>query len=137
MIKKLGLTTVTLSMLLLSGCGGESGNNNTTPTITEQMKTKDSIIIYHETNLAFCEVMKAYFSNSSVEDIKNVLTYHTNNNIGCNAYGRTTTTNLNSNGNCYELTLADLTDFDSSINLDDISIYEDPSNACVIGADAK
>ncbi|RUM70395.1 MAG: hypothetical protein DSZ12_02450 [Sulfurovum sp.] len=136
MIKKLGLTTATLSILLLSGCGG-GGNDTTTPTITEQMKTKDGIVIYHETNSAFCEVMKAYFANPSVKNVKNILTYSTNNSIGCDAYGRTATSNLNIAGNCYEITLADLVDYDSSLQLEDISIYEDPSHACVIGADKK
>ncbi|RUM75198.1 MAG: hypothetical protein DSZ12_04140 [Sulfurovum sp.] len=126
MIKKLELTTATLSILLLSGCGG-GGNDTTTPTITEQMKTKDGIIIYHETTLAFCEVMKDYFVKFATEDVKNVLTYHTNNSIGCDTYGRTTT-------NCYETTLAD---YNSNLQLEDISIYEDSSHACVIGIDKK
>ena len=125
MINKIVLTGITLSALLLSGCGG--GSNTNKKSITQQISERDSVVIIHGVNKPFCELV----SNEVIKDntTKDVILDSPANTVNCATYGK-----VNDNINCVEETLANMFDLTTA---NDITIYEDPSKACVIGANQK
>ena len=92
MIKKLGLTTATLSILLLSGCGGggSKNSNNTSNSNTNQLKAKHAIVIYHNMTKGSCisTILKPNY-------LINPIIFEEANNVSCEeTYGRPTTSDL-------------------------------------------
>ena len=79
MIKKVGLATIAVSALLLSGCGGGGGNSN-------PMNDKNYIVILKNVPAGICE-SQAYRDILS-EDLSGVLTEERSNNINCSDYGK-------------------------------------------------
>ena len=111
MLKKLTLSTIVLSALLLNGCGG--GSSTKADSIKEQLEKRDYIAIFHEYPAAVCtsqrlkdELAKKGFSAiiTSVED----------NSVSCGYYGR-----RNGGASCSEELLGGY------------------PNACVIGANGS
>ena len=78
MIKKLGLTTLVLSALLLSGCGGGSDKN--------PMDDKKLIVIMKNVPAGICE-SQAYRDILS-EDWRGVVTEERANSVSCGDYGK-------------------------------------------------
>jgi hypothetical protein len=80
MIKKLGLTTLALSALLLSGCGGGGGK-------TDPMNDKNYIVILKNVPSGICESPE--YRNILSEDLIGVLTEERSNTVSCGDYGKT------------------------------------------------
>ncbi len=123
MIKKLGLTTLVLSALLLSGCGG-SGNKS--QSITEQISNHDGVFIIHGAKKSFCELV----SDSLVEngDIKDIIIDSPANTVNCSTYGK------NEGIDCENESLANMLDLTDA---EDITALEDETKACVIAVNEK
>jgi len=113
-MKKLGLTTIVLAALLLTGCGGggkNSSNTNQPQTIKEQIKSRDIIVIFHNYPDDVCtsQRLKDTLNNNTTT---NIITNIVNNNVTCKSYGRNSET-------CTE------------------NSFSQGTNACVVGADLK
>lgn len=114
MMKRLGLTTIALSVLLLSGCGSSKKKSTDTNTsidknTTEQMKERDAIRIAHSYPDEACDSqIKSELARKGAKDI--IISIE-DNNVSCQTYGRINT----DKGNCSE------------------SIYGGHENACVVG----
>lgn len=81
MIKKLALTGVALSALLLSGCGGGGGSS-------DPMNDKNYIGIFNDTPAGVCE--SAEFSQILIElGLSNFITRETDASTTCATYGKT------------------------------------------------
>ena len=78
MIKKLGITTLILSVLLLTGCGGGSDKN--------PMNDKNYIVILKNVPSGICE-SQAYRDILS-ENLRGVLTEERSNTVNCGNYGK-------------------------------------------------
>jgi len=80
MIKILGLTSIVLSSLILSGCGGEDKKN--------PLNDKNYIIILEAVPAGLCESdeFRADISDLGLGD---VITEETNDNTSCKTYGKT------------------------------------------------
>ena len=124
MIKKLGLTTA-MGALLLSGCGGGSD----TKSITEQIAERDGVMIIHDANLAFCETLKNILEEDPIA--KDVISDNPANTVSCNTYNKQDGDIDDPAAECVNTNLAYFAD---DTITDDISIYEDTTKACVIGA---
>jgi len=124
MIKKLGLTTITLSLLLLSSCG----SSKSTPTLTSQMKHKDKILIVHNTKAEYCTILA---NSARSAGRKDVLIDTPANTVNCATYGRKNA-DIDDAYNCIESSLAYKAERE-----EDISRYEDNATACVIGENQK
>ena len=107
-MKKLGLATVALSVLLLSGCGG-GGSKST----TEKMKERTTIVITHNYPDEICKSQQLK-NELAAEGITDIITSVEDNSVSCQTYGRT-----NNGSTCYEHTLGGY------------------PNACVVGANAS
>jgi len=88
MIKTLGLTTIVLSALLLSGCGGSKKNT------TENIKEKDVILIFHDVYNGNCQKkedeLKNRLEGMQKEGLraKDVTVDTVTQNVNCTTYGR-------------------------------------------------
>lgn len=116
-MKKLGLTTIALSALLLSGCGGSSSKKE--KTITEQISERNYVLIMHNYPNGVCEDprFKPLFQEGLAQEgvyISNLITHEEDNTASCALYGKSST-------NCS----SDLYNEDNSGNV-----------ACVIGFDS-
>jgi hypothetical protein len=80
MIKKLSLTTLTLGVLLLSGCGGSSDS-------TDPMNDKNYIVIISDVAPAICESDEFQLALSDI-GLRNFLTRETDNTTSCDTYGK-------------------------------------------------
>ena len=78
MLKKLTLSTIVLSALLLNGCGG--GSKST----ADKLKNKNGIVIFHNSIAANC-------TPESITGATGVQVYVEANNVSCATYGRPTT----------------------------------------------
>jgi len=78
MIKKLGLTTLVLSALLLSGCGGGSDKN--------PINDKKYIVILKNVPSGICE--SQLFKDRLSENLRGVLTEEKSNTVNCGDYGK-------------------------------------------------
>jgi hypothetical protein len=123
MIKKLGLTTVILSAILLSGCGG---SDNKSQSITEQISERDGVFIIHGTKKSFCELV----SDNLVEngDIKDIIIDSPANTVNCSTYGK------KEGIDCENESLANMLDLTDA---EDITVFEDETIACVIAVNEK
>ncbi len=131
-MKKLGLVTIALGALLLSGCGG--GGSKKSKSITEQMKEKTAIIIIHSMKASACSTPILTITNFTTGEQRlanNVLRDSPANTTNCNTYGRASSP-FGEIGNCSELSLVE---YGEALNIQDISLYEDVSTACVIAGD--
>jgi len=79
MIKKIGLTTMALSVLLLSGCGGGSDDS-------KSIKDRKVILILKDVKSGICE-SKEYRDLLS-QKLTAVLTEERSNSIQCSDYGK-------------------------------------------------
>ena len=121
MMKKLELTTLALSALLLTACGG-GGNGK--QSITEQLKQRDAILIIHSTKNSACSLFTDQFKEFGVKDI---IFDSPSNTVSCETYGKIRGDIDDDNAECAETALADFS------NDEDISLLEDTTMACVIG----
>jgi len=78
MIKKLGLTTLVLSALLLSGCGGGSDKN--------PMNDKKYIVILKNVPSGICE--SQLYRDELSRELRGVLTEEKSNTVNCADYGK-------------------------------------------------
>jgi len=78
MIKKLGLTTLVLSALLLSGCGGGSDKN--------PMNDKKYIVILKNVPSGICE--SQLYRDELSRELRGVLTEEKSNTVNCGDYGK-------------------------------------------------
>ena len=119
MMKKLGLTTIVLSALLLNGCGG-SDEKKLPQAHIDLLNTYTTIYTFHNVNSDFCSLAMnklvistkssaAIFASSDVK-------------INCSVLNRTS--------NCSAL---DTADFAIENNIQDISTYEDSNWDCAVG----
>jgi len=120
MLNKLGLTTLYLAALALQGCGG-----NTEKNIVEKLKQKDQILIIHSTKNSACSLFADQFKKLGT---KSVIFDSPSDATSCKTYGRTKGDILDESAVCVETTLADFSDNE------DISLLEDETKSCVIGA---
>ncbi len=82
MLKKITLTGIALSALLLSGCGGGSDNNeNVNP-----MNNKEVIVILRDVSPGICE--SAEYRNLLSVELIGVLTEEKPNTVTCADYGK-------------------------------------------------
>ena len=82
MIKKLALTGITLTALLLTGCGGGGGGS------TDPMKEKNYIIILNDVTSGICE-SEAFTQELSAGGFTDFLTRETDNSTNCGTYDKT------------------------------------------------
>ena len=108
MMKRLGLITIALSVLLLSGCGNNK-SKNIDKNISEKIEERDLIRIAHNYPDEACNSQLK--NELSTKGIKNIIISIENNNVSCETYSRIN----NNDGNCSE------------------SIYSTHPNACVVG----
>ena len=121
---KLGLATVALSVLLLSGCGGGSKSKS----ITEKISERENVVIIHGANLAFCELMKNVTIKTN--EAKDIITDLPANTVNCSTYNKVENDDI-----CLNETLANMLDLTDTT--DDIDIFQDEKTACVIGLNQK
>ena len=131
-MKKLGLATIALSALLLSGCGG--GGSKKSKSITEQISERDGVFVVHGANRAFCELMLAGMEKDPElkGTIKDTIIDTPANTVSCATYGKQE--DETAQGGCENTTLADALD---ATDADDITIFESDSTACVLGVNKK
>jgi len=122
-MKKLGLATVALSVLLLSGCGGGSKSKS----ITEEISERDKVVVIHGANLAFCELMKNVFIQTN--EVKDIITDLPANTVNCSTYNKVEDDDI-----CANESLANMLDLTDTT---DIAIFQDEKTACVIGLNLK
>lgn len=84
MTNKLKLTTIALTALLLSACGGGSSDGGTSNPIND----KKFVIILTEVQLGICE-SDAYRAALSSEGFQDFITEETENTTSCETYGKT------------------------------------------------
>ena len=90
MINKIVVTGITLSALLLSGCGGGGGKN------TDPMNDKNYIIVEHNVESGICE--SADFASAlTYFGVKDFITRETDTTTSCATYGK-----VNDAQNCLE-----------------------------------
>lgn len=128
MMKKLGLTSIVASALLFTGCGGGGSGSSAEKTVTEQIAERDGVVIIHGSNLAFCETVKEVLSQDST--VKDVISDTPANTVNCSTYNKVEGDLDDANAECINTSL----EYFAEGNGGDISIYEDPATACVIGA---
>ena len=132
MIKK-SILAISLSIFLLSGCG-ES---------TDEISAKDKVIILHDVGVTGCLFLEN-FGNSKLEEqdlVTNTAYTSKDNDVSCATYGKTKT-DIGSYDNidpdmdaeCAELTLAQIQE---ALPEEDLSIFEDKDDACVLSFDLK
>ena len=130
MINKFELTTILLSIVLLSGCGGgnETTNKNE-KTITEQISERDGVFVIHGSKKAFCELFKDILIKESKEEaVTDIIIDSPANTVNCSTYGK-------SEGiNCENESLANMLELTEA---EDITVLEDKTKACVIGLNKK
>jgi len=125
-MKKLSLTSIVTSALLFTGCGG-GGSGSAEKTITEQIAERDSVVIIHGSNLAFCETIKNILAQDPT--VKDIITDTPANTVSCSTYNKVEGDLDDDNAECINTSLEYF-----AADEEDISIYEDPNTACVIGA---
>lgn len=108
MLKKLTLSTVVLSALLLNGCGGGGSKSQT---IKEQIQERDVIVIVHNYPDDACKSQLLKDTLASDTAARNIITSVEDNTVNCAYYGRTIAT-------CSE------------------DVFGGYPNACVLGVDA-
>ena len=79
MIKILGLTSIVLSSLILSGCGGGDSKN--------PLNDKNYIIVYTELPAGVCESTDLR-TDLSAAGLENFITEETDNTTSCETYGK-------------------------------------------------
>ena len=79
MLKKIGLTTLTLSALLLSGCGGGGSDKN-------PMDSKNYIVILKNVPSGICE--SQIYRDLLSENLNGVITEERSNSVHCGDYGK-------------------------------------------------
>jgi len=84
-MKKLGLATIALSALLLSGCGG--GGSKKSKSITEQISEKNYIVIAHNFPNGICESIP-YKQKLQQDGFTNFITNEKDNTASCALYGK-------------------------------------------------
>ena len=112
-MKKLGLATVALSVLLLSGCGGGGSKSTGNKSTIEKMKEKTGIIITHNYPDEVCKSQRLK-NELAAEGLTDIITSIEDNSVSCQTYGR-----ANNGAICIEQTLGGY------------------PNACVIGANTS
>jgi len=122
MMKTLGLTTIVLSALLLTGCGGGKGGDKKDST-TNQMKEKHGIIIFHNFPSDKCKDQNIINDFATEAVAKDVITSVESNDINCQYYGREN----NINETAYYKVCAEI---DTGLNLPHSCVYgfNDASN---------
>ena len=132
-MKKLGLATIALSALLLSGCGG--GGSKKSKSITEQISERQAVFIIHGANRAFCELMLTALKKDLEMNalIKDEIIDTPANTVSCATYGKTESDT--ESAFCSNDTLAN--SMDTTPGADDITLFEDASTACVLGVNKK
>ena len=123
---KLGLATVALSVLLLSGCGGGSKSKS----ITEEISERDNVVIIHGANLAFCELMKNFIIQTN--EAKDIITDLPVNTVNCSTYNKVEDEDI-----CVNESFANMLDLTDTTDTTDIAILQDEKTACVIGLNQK
>ena len=88
MLKKLTLSTIVLSALLLNGCGGGGSSKSTIDIIKE----RNAIIIDHAVPKDVCESPEVH--ERFTQYYINANYYSMDNTINCAAFGRTQTSNI-------------------------------------------
>ena len=103
-----------ITALLLSGCGGGGGGSDAAPSVTEQIKQRDAIVIaYHyPADVCVSDRLKEELRLSS--GARNIIVSVESSSVNCSTYGRS-----NDGVWCME-----------------INVATDSSDTCVVGADA-
>lgn len=115
MLKKLTLSTIVLSALLLNGCGGGGGSGKSTIDI---IKERNAIVIDHGVPKEVCESPEVH--ERFTQYYVNANYYSMANTINCEAFGRTQTSNFEKEF-CREGV---------------VTAYPNATEACVIAFDA-
>jgi len=95
MMKRLGLTTIALSVLLFSGCGNKK-SKNIDKNISEKIEERDLIRIAHNYPDEACNSQLK--NELSSKGIKDIIISIEDNNVSCETYSRIN----NNDGNCSE-----------------------------------
>ncbi|HIQ28837.1 MAG TPA: hypothetical protein EYH42_10145 [Sulfurovum sp.] len=98
-MKRLGFTTIALSVLLFSGCGNNKSNKkskNIDKNISEKIEERDLIRIAHNYPDEACNSQLK--SELSSKGIKDIIISIEDNNVSCETYSRIN----NNDGNCSE-----------------------------------
>jgi len=119
-MKTLGLATITLSALLLTGCGGGGSKHKTK---MQEITERDGVFIIHSTKESMCSLFTDAVKKES--GVKDVIFDSPANTVNCSTYGKV------EGSNCENETLANM--IDAIEGSQDIEAIEDASKACVIG----
>lgn len=119
-----GISAIAFATLLLSGCGGGSGDS--AKSITDQIKERDTILIIHGSKESTCSLI---LDEMVKEGVQGAIYDSVENTVTCATYGRTTQSIYDPNATCAETTLAEIGD---PTGEGDISVLEDDSLACVL-----